>query len=241
MSGDPDRLLSLSSGADPLERELLDSVRHVGPPSGAKDEAWRSVAGQIAVVTAVGAAASGTAAAASKAGVGTLASWTLASKVAVVALTGGLALGGSYLALRSSGTSASEAPRPVVAPANPQASPPQAVDAHPSAAPLPEPTEAETPSRRLEPRRQDLLKAESALLMQARAQLRSGNPAAAQAALDRLQAQFPQGMLAQEREVLAIEVAFARGNVDAAKRRAKAFIKAYPKSPHSQKLSRFVE
>jgi hypothetical protein len=29
--------------------------------------------------------------------------------------------------------------------------------------------------------------------------------------------------------------------VDGAKRRAKAFIKAYPKSPHSEKLSRFVE
>ena len=49
MSGDPERLLSASS-ADPLERELLGSVRHVGPPDGAKDRAWRNIAGQIAVV-----------------------------------------------------------------------------------------------------------------------------------------------------------------------------------------------
>jgi len=50
-----ERLLSISSGSDPLERELLGSVRHVGPPDGAKAQAWRNIAGQIAVVAAVGA------------------------------------------------------------------------------------------------------------------------------------------------------------------------------------------
>jgi outer membrane protein assembly factor BamD (BamD/ComL family) len=58
--------------------------------------------------------------------------------------------------------------------------------------------------------------------------------------LDKLQAQFPKGVLLQEREVLAIEVLHARGNVEAARQRAKAFIAAYPKSPHSQTLVRFV-
>ena len=47
--------------------------------------------------------------------------------------------------------------------------------------------------------------------------------------------------LAQEREVLAIEVQHARGNVEAAKGRARAFVKTYPKSPHSAKLSRFFD
>ena len=47
MSGDPERLLG-ASNAEPLERELLGSVRHVGPPEGAKDLAWRNIAGQIA-------------------------------------------------------------------------------------------------------------------------------------------------------------------------------------------------
>ena len=118
-------------------------------------------------------------------------------------------------------------------------------------APLPKPAEVapapaeapaeEAPSHKLSPRGPDALKAESKLLTDARAQLRSGNPAAAQASLDRLQAQFPKGMLTQEREVLAIEVAYARGNVEAAKRRAKAFVKAYPKSPHSAKLARFLD
>lgn len=239
MSGDPERLLSVSSGADSLERDLLDSVRHVGPPSGAKDEAWRAIAAQIAVVTAVGTAASSTAAA-SKVGVSGFTSWALATKVAVVALGGGLALGGGYLALRGPDTSPSVAPRPIVAPQR-QAQPVVVSEPVPQDSPPPlEPHAEEMPSRKLEPRRLDLLKAESALLMQARAELRSGNPAAAGAALERLQAQFPKGMLAQEREVLTIEVLHARGNVEGAKRRAKAFIKAYPKSPHSQKLARFA-
>jgi Outer membrane lipoprotein len=239
MTGDPERLLSASS-ADPLERELLGSVRHVGPPDGAKDRAWRGIAGQIAVVAAVGAATSSTAAAASKASAGVLASWAFSTKIALVA-AGGLALGGGYLALRSpEPASPSVAPRAVVAPVT------QAAPARPEAPKdVVTPAEAaaveDAPSHKLEPRRLDLLKAESALLTDARAQLRSGNPSAAQASLDKLQAQFPKGMLTQEREVLSIEVLYARGNVEGAKRRAKAFVKAYPKSPHSAKLSRFLD
>lgn len=240
MTGDPERLLSSGSHADPLERELLGSVHRVGPPDGAKDQAWRAIAGQIAVVAAVGAATGSSAAAATKASVGTLASWGLGAKVAAVVAASGITMGGGYLALR-----ASAEPPAVVAPAR-QVTPSKA-----RVAPAPSPPEAheparlpqaeEAPSRRLEPPRQDLLRAESALLTDARAQLRSGNLGGAQASLERLQAQFPKGMLTQEREVLAIEVLNARGNVDGAKRRAKAFIKAYPRSPHSAKLARFVE
>jgi hypothetical protein len=240
MSGDPERLLSVSSGADPLERELLDSVRHVGPPGDAQDRAWRAIAGQIAVAAAVGTAASSTAAAASKAGAGTIASWALSSKLAVVALASGIAVGGGYLALREPESSPKLAPRTrdssvKVAPSVLLPTPAPVVRS-PEVAPV-----EDTPSRKLEPHRLDSLKAESVLLMQARTQLRSGNPAAAQASLERLQAQFPRGVLAQEREVLAIDVLQARGNVEGAKRRARAFIKQYPKSPHSEKLARFLE
>jgi TolA-binding protein len=239
MSGDPERLLSLSSTADPLERDLLASVRHVGPPDGAKAEAWRGIAGQIAVVAAVGAATGSSAAAATKASAGTLASWALSTKVAAVVAASSLALGGGYLALQRSeparaGRPARVAPSPVITPSPAKALPPSP---EPSAfAPV-----DEAPSRKLEPRRQDLLKAESSLLTEARSQLRSGNAAGAQASLERLQSQFPNGVLAQEREVLAIEVLYARGNVDGAKRRARAFVKAHPKSPHSAKLSRFID
>jgi hypothetical protein len=245
MSGDPERLLSASSGADSLERELLGSVRHVGPPDGAKERAWRGIAGQIAVGAVVGAASSSTAAAAGKVGVSGVATWAFSAKLAVVLAAGGIALGSGYLALQGSPrTSPSVAQRARVPDASrigPLAS--EAAEPEPKheAAAPPEVAPEDAPSRKSEPRRLDLLKAESALLTEARARLRSGNAAGAQASLDKLQAQFPSGMLAQEREVLAIEVQYARGNVDGAKRRAKAFVARYPKSPHSEKLSRFLE
>jgi len=76
--GDPDRLLNVTSDADDLERELLASVRNVGPPRGAKAEGWAGIAAQLTAVGAVGAAAHGaasteagaTSAAAAKAGMG---------------------------------------------------------------------------------------------------------------------------------------------------------------------------
>ena len=116
--------------------------------------------------------------------------------------------------------------------------PPPCQQPYPAA---PEAPVEDAPSRRVEAPRPDLLRAESALLTEARAQLRSGKPAGAQAALDKLQQQFPKGMLTQEREVLAIEVLSARGNTEGAARRARAFVKQYPKSPHSANLTRFLE
>jgi predicted Zn-dependent protease len=90
-------------------------------------------------------------------------------------------------------------------------------------------------------KRVDLLGAESALLTEARAELRRGDASAAQVTLDRLRSQFPKGVLVQERDVLAIEVSIARGNREAAKRMARAFVESYPKSPHSTKLRSFLE
>jgi hypothetical protein len=238
MSSDPQRLLH-ASNADPLERELLASVHRVSAPEGAKDLAWRNIAGQIAVMAAIGTVSSSTAAA-SKASAGTLFSWAFSTKIALLAV-GGLAFGGGYWALRSPEPVPRAPVDAVVAPARPPASASSRAPQEVVAPAHEEPPVEDAPSHKLEPRPLDALKAESALLTEARAQLRSGNLAAAQASLDRLQIQVPRGMLMQEREVLGIEVLHARGNVEAAKRRAKAFIKAYPKSPHSSKLSRFLD
>ncbi|WP_437715481.1 tetratricopeptide repeat protein [Sorangium sp. So ce448] len=247
MTRDPERLLSAKSGADSLERELLGSVRNVGPPEGAKERAWRGIAGQLAAGTAVGAKAGSSAAAATKAGVGSLLLSSLSIKAAALLVGGGLALGGGYWALSS----------PDEAPAPPRAAAPErapedvsqaavAPVAEPKALPEPPldaPTEVE-PTRRPsgpKPTETDLLRAESALLTEARAKLRSGDVAGATALLERLRAQFPNGVLRQEREVLAIDVLAARGNTQEARRRAQAFVKQYPKSPHSAKLRRFLD
>ncbi|WP_437531518.1 tetratricopeptide repeat protein [Sorangium sp. So ce726] len=245
--GDPERLLSVKSGADSLERELLESVHHVGPPEGAKERAWRGIAGQLAAGTAVGAKAGSSAAAAAKAGVGSLLPSAVSVKAAAWLVGGGLALGGGYWALSSSAE----------APALPRTAAPERAPEDVSKAsvapvaelkalpepPLDVPAEVE-PTRRPtgpKPTETDLLRAESALLTEARAKLRSGDVAGATALLERLRAQFPNGMLRQEREVLAIDELAARGNTQEAKRRAQAFVKQYPKSPHSAKLRRFLD
>ncbi|KYG07638.1 hypothetical protein BE21_28350 [Sorangium cellulosum] len=254
--GDPERLLSAKSGADPLERELLGSVRHVGPPEGAKERAWSGIASELAAAAAVGVTAGSGAAAAKKAAAGSLSSSALSIKAAAVLVGGGLALGAGYWALsssaepppgRSSGPEQAQAVAPQVsatAPEEPQA--PVATAAEPAPRPEPRseaPIDAE-PSRRPsgpKPTETDLLRAESALLTEARAKLRSGDAAAAAATLERLRAQFPNGVLRQEREVLAIDVLASRGNMQEAKRRAQAFVKQYPGSPHSAKLKRLLD
>jgi hypothetical protein len=79
--GDPDRWLNVTSDADDLERELLASVRHVGPPDGAKAAGWTAMAAQLTAAVSVGAAgaaahsaataeAGATSATAAKAGIG---------------------------------------------------------------------------------------------------------------------------------------------------------------------------
>ncbi len=260
--GDPHRLLSKMSDGDDLERELLASIQRADPPEHAKAEAWARLSTQIAAVAlvssahgtaaaATGGAAAGGAKAATGLGVkGALAPAALkvlGTKAAIAVIALG-AVGASTVWVHSRSTAGQSAatahlaaPPSVPAAAAPSVEP---APAEPVAAAIVEatPQPAETawkPSA--EQRRRDQLSAESALLTQARAELRKGDVRSAQQLLNRLQAQFPKGVLGQEREVLAIEVLTARGNAAAAKRRAQAFIAAYPESPHSAQLSRFAD
>jgi hypothetical protein len=255
--GDPERLLSTVSDSDELERELLTSIQCIEPPANAQAEGWARLSTQIAAVTLVGtahgaaaaasathAAAQGAAAAsgASAAGLVPAAVKLLSSKLAVALAVGSMAIGASAVWVH-------EAHRSAVMPLAPAASA-KAVSAQLSAAlPAgPDPalqlvsdSDAGKQSPSPDQRRRDMLSAESALITQARAELRNGDANAAQQALRALHKKFPKGMLRQEREVLAIEVLAARGNQDAARQRARAFIAAYPESPHSAQLSRFAD
>lgn len=245
MTGDPKRLLSELSDADSFERELLGSIQRVDPPEAAKGAAWARLSAQIATVGVVGAAHGNAAASvATKAAPGVLKAF--GGKVAVGLALAGAAAGASALwvlsrpeapaprvtAQVSAQQPSLEARAPAPAPVVPESAPPaaQATPAPPSnvrsSAPL---------------SRADRLAAESALLTQARAELRRGDANAAQQTLNRLGKAFPKGVLGQEREVLGIELLAARGNSAAARQRARAFIAAFPKSPHSAQLSRFAD
>jgi hypothetical protein len=105
-------------------------------------------------------------------------------------------------------------------------------------------TTTDAPSSRVarpDPGQARLLAIESEMLTDARAQLRSGDPRAALATLERLQVRSPKPILGQEREVLTIQALSALGNTETAKRRAKAFVAAYPNSPHTTQLRRIAE
>jgi hypothetical protein len=77
---------------------------------------------------------------------------------------------------------------------------------------------------------------ETALLERARAALRAGNTGQAWQTLEQWAAEFPSGQLAQEREVLSIELLWRGGRRDLASARIRAFERAYPKSAHAARL-----
>jgi len=238
MNADPERLLR-DAGADPTERELLASVRNVEPPGSAKDRAWQGIAAHIAAGVAVGSAAAGASAATAKGAA--VVTPSLALKTLAVLVAGGVAAGG-YVAWQSA--SAPAAPRPTLLAPAPAVAEQRSEKLEPkrdeATTPLPT-VEQASPKRAPDSSRIDSLAAESALLAEARSRLRAGDASGAEELLAKMQARFPRGVLRQEREVLAIEVLTARGQMEAAKDRARAFVRAHPKSPHSEKLRRVLD
>jgi hypothetical protein len=131
---------------------------------------------------------------------------------------------------------------PPLAPA-PSASPSAAASVEPrvpdqragsSAAPMAAPAPSAEPAVEVSAaEKESRLREESRLLGEARDALRRGDAPGALARLDELRSKFPAGMLAQEREALAIEALARSGQGGEAKSRAEAFKKAYPASPHA--------
>jgi outer membrane protein assembly factor BamD (BamD/ComL family) len=81
---------------------------------------------------------------------------------------------------------------------------------------------------------------ESAMILDARSVLRAGDPSRALRLLDGARARFPQGILAQEREALAIEALVRSGQRALAAKRAESFLRDYPKSPHAADVRSFA-
>jgi hypothetical protein len=107
--------------------------------------------------------------------------------------------------------------------------------APPAPAPSPTATEAPAPTTAV-----DALRDERALLASARDALRKGDGRGALAILQTAQSRHPNGVLGQEREVLAIEALAQTGDRDGASKRAGAFLRAFPNSPHAGHVREFV-
>lgn len=249
MTGDPVRLLS-DDGADSLERELLKSVRDVGPKSHEKQLVWGAIATQVAAVSVAG-TAQASSSAGLKASLGSLLPKTLAAKLLLGLAVGGATVGAGAVYLREAEPpprSVSVAlPRALEAPPPPPREPDEPKHAREGGPCENEPCGPTPSTREALPRKGaaspavDRLAEESALLTEARARLRGGDVGGARAALDRLEQRFPRGVLGQEREVLSVELLSASGDAARARSKARAFVAAHPKSPHSQRLSRFLE
>jgi hypothetical protein len=85
------------------------------------------------------------------------------------------------------------------------------------------------------------LREENRLLGEAREALRRGDAAGALRKLDEIHTRLPGGVLGQEREALGIEALWRAGHRNAAAVRAAAFLRAYPKSPHAEKMMGFIQ
>jgi len=257
--GDPERLLGSMNASDELERDLLGSLRDVAPPSGAKGETWKRLAVQTAAVTTIGASSTALHGAA-RSGVAAAVQGTkmLAAKIVVGAVVAGstVAGGGLWMHQRTVAQQAMRIAAPLDRPSQPlpEAVLPPAAEPAPLAPAAVEPAEpaatASFPPSRVADRppkttddtrtRNDLLSLESRMLTEARAELHAGDPRAALQTLERLRARSPKGVLAQEREVLTIQVLSALGENAAAKRKAKEFLEAHPESPHTAQLRRLA-
>jgi hypothetical protein len=246
MSDDPKRLLDSGSGASAAERDLLRSAGDVEPAADASAAMWAALATRLpppggGAPPAAGPAGGGGAATGS----------TLGAKAVALGLIGVVIAIGAAVLLRSPETPPPASPASASASALASASPSASASASvlafasaPASAPMdpppaPHPTTKSPPASGAPSSSNDALRDEIALVAAARAALRRGDGPGALATLDTARKQHPRGALLQEREVLTIEALAQSGDTQGASRRASAFLRAFPTSPHAAHVRTF--
>jgi hypothetical protein len=247
---DPERILK-SAAADPAVRELLLSLREAAPGSNAGIQSWGAMAAKVAalpkVVPAPAAAPAGLAPGVPSHLSPALAQVVSAKLAAGVVMAAFLGVAGHWYRAEHRAPNRVVNPAssaPVAAPIAVQASraaPPVTVAGVDTPLPAVSALARAAPSPAFSSSRLSRLDAEASLVATVRRELRGGDPRAALGKLRRLQAQFPNGELRQERDVLTVEALAASGNSAAAKSKAAAFVAAHPSSPLSARLERLVE
>jgi hypothetical protein len=231
---DPTRIIDDRDEANGLGRDLLRAGR--GQTLSARDRAqvWAELSATLVAPAASAAASAGATKALTSASL-------LKGVVVAVALSGGALVG----------VRAARRPAPEVVPAvvtEPSRAAPAIEPPLPVTSPTPAPDRAphvrrapaageEAAVPRLPASR---LAAEAQLVLDARRDLREGNPASALRRLETARPELVGGALAQEREALTIEALDRSGQTEAAARRARAFLRAYPRSPHAASVSTFA-
>jgi hypothetical protein len=245
----PRRWTDEGGGATARERELIGAGRDVAPSREQKQKLWGAIAGQAAPSPA----GQGTAPAAGKAAASIGLTWLKGTAI-VVLLGGGIVI--SYRALirpvtapaptassptiPQSSASAPNQPPPNAPPAAAGALSPMvprtAKAAHPPVRPsaaVADEVAKQVAKQVAKNARASHLREESAMILDARSALRAGDPSRALTLLDGARGRFPDGILVQEREALAIEALARSGARALAAKRAESFLRDYPKSPHA--------
>jgi hypothetical protein len=243
MTADPPRLRDRASDASPLVRDLVESLRDVAPSPQAKAVAWKRIAAVTVAMTA------GSGALTKTAGLGARASLYKVALTCALAGTSatavGLAVAHRMAAKVADPSSRALAPLsvPLAAASDDGATRTLPVESHSVVRADPpalsgEAHRASRPKPTARPPVQDVdpLASEIALVTQARARLRQGDASGAQSLIDELRAKYPDGVLTQEREIVEIDLLLALGHREEAKRRARAFVDQYPRSPHNVSL-----
>ncbi|MGA2449044.1 MAG: hypothetical protein ABTD50_10240 [Polyangiaceae bacterium] len=231
-----------------VERLLLKAGR-AGAPAGSKQRALAAMTG----VVAASAISGGQAAAASLVAKSVLVS---SKWLAVVSLTGVVAVSGTLVVQHIHGTpvtagvparsaSTSRAPARVVSVRSPEIPPAPATMfvATPSAPSLAVPSapasptvEAAGPVVRATAPAAPSFALELSTLDQARAAVADGEPARALSILGEYSAQFPRGAMGPEAAVLRVEALLSAGDRAAAERVARAFLQNNPTSPYGPRV-----
>jgi len=247
----------------PEVREVLHTGLTLGPPTGSKQAIWSALATKLPAATAAAAAGGVTAltilkplaiglAIGAVTAVGAIEIRSAIAPQSAVSASPSRPSAPpvqprSTLVVPSAGPEPSAtqaAPSPIV---KPEASPvstdgttlaaPSALDkdSAPSDAPsgvaaFPEATRANSP--------EDATLLESRRVNQARAALQAGHARSALTQLDAVAAEFPNGVLGQERDALRIEALLGLGERQRARAIAEQFLSRYPHSPHAAAVAR---
>ncbi len=224
---DPMRLLA-SPDSTELERMLLKSWQGERPSAAARDKtlAVLGLGGGVGIAAAGGSIAPKAIAA----GWLAIAKWL---SLGVVALSAALGVTYAIQHARSPHDVAdtvqatATVPKTVLAPAKP-------ADTQVAVVELPE-TTSRTTTRPVPPAASSLVQ-QVAAVDRARAALDAGDAARARHLVDSYEAEYPNGAVMQEAEVVRIEALVHEGNRAEADRVGKRFLSAYPKTPHAVRV-----
>jgi Outer membrane lipoprotein len=244
---DPPRWTERDSDATALERDLVAAGRAQGPSADERERIWHGIAAQCAassLAAGTDAAAAAATAPVKGGGLWAVSSWKV---VAVATLVGAGAITGARMIHRGSPPISSPAAQPTPPPAAPFPSGPvvsepnEAAEAagESAAVPTPPPSAVRT-SNDAKKVRASRLAEESRVVLDARGALRSGDLGQAMHLLEAARTEFPDGALTQEREALTIEAIGRSGRGELASKRAEAFLREYPKSPHASDVRRWL-